>query len=118
MPDVFSFGPLEFPVHTDCLYGERTLQVEVSGHLAQRVLPESIFLAMTGHETQAELIDGIAGAHQDLNLHNGGFIFHIRAKGNPASEDVALRGHQGKALVVGVEYKYASREGHTADLHI
>ena len=57
---------------------------------------------------------GSRGAHQHLRLGDRLAVDLGRAERDPAGEHVALRGHQGERLLVGVEHHHAGRELHLA----
>ena len=84
----------------------------------QGVLPECVLLGVTSHEAQAKLIGRIVGTHEYLNAGYCATILFECAKGDRASEDMALRSHKGKTLVIGIEYHDTSRKWHACCLNI
>src|SRR6266511_1445997 len=105
VPDVAGVGPLALAVDADHGGGHRRVgHAEVAGEVGDRLLPEAILPALD-HDRHAQLVQGVVGAQQDLHLRRGDAVPLARggAEGDPAGEDVPLRGHEGERLLVGVQ---------------
>ena len=113
LPDVAPARPLAPAVDADDLRLDDAIVLEVRGELRQRPVPEDVFLAVPA-ERQPDLVDRVAGPHQDLRLRERLLARLLGAERDPAGEHVALRGHQRERALVGVEDHDAGRELHPA----
>src|SRR5579875_725593 len=72
------------------------------------MLPDAILLTVAAEEAHAHFPDRVVGAHEDLGLDESVFAIRHGTKRNPAGEGVALGGHEGEGLIVGVDDHYTS----------
>jgi hypothetical protein len=70
VPDVLEFRPLYARVNAGgLLFNSRRLYAKVGGQVLKCAMPEEIFLLVNHAQATADLVDGIAGADQRLDLY-------------------------------------------------
>jgi hypothetical protein len=78
------------------------IDAKAGGKRLQRRLPEPVLLAVAA-EHEADLGEGILSPHQHLTLGHGLALLLGRRERDPTGEHVALWGHEGEGLLVGVQ---------------
>src|SRR5215217_8376761 len=93
LPDVPVMAPLQLGVDADQLHLDRLVDVEMDGQILQGLAPHLVFHLVAAH-AEAQLVERIVGAHQNLDLGDGSTLLLEGTERDPTRERVSLRCHQ------------------------
>ena len=115
MPHVFDLAPLQTVVYANLLYLDLTRYPILTSQSGQSMTSNAFLLGTAAQKSKAELLDGVIGPGQGLDLAYGDTVLVGGAEGVEARLRVAVRRHHGERFIVGVKDQHAGGDGHTAE---